>query len=160
TFGFFIQLNGSNSLPLSFVDNCAESIVLAGLKPGVEGEVFNVIDDERLTSREFFKAYSKKVKTFSVRIPYVAAYLLCFLWEKYSKWSKNQLPPAFNRRRCTAEWKSYSYSNEKIRKRLDWKPRVPLQKAMAAFLSQFDLTAPDQISHVSPNEKRYYSPQC
>src|SRR6266576_4649484 len=37
TFGFFIQVNGSNILPLSFVDNCAEAIVLAGLKPGVEG---------------------------------------------------------------------------------------------------------------------------
>jgi nucleoside-diphosphate-sugar epimerase len=138
TFGFFIQLNGSNPLPLSFVDNCAESIVLAGLKPGIEGEVFNVIDDEQLTSRQFFKAYSKKVKTFSVRIPYVIAYLLCLLWEKYSRWSKNQLPPVFNRRRCAAEWKNYSYSNEKIRRRLDWKPRVPLHKAMAAFLSQFD----------------------
>ena len=32
TFGFFIQVNGSNLLPLSFVDNCAEAIVLAGLQ--------------------------------------------------------------------------------------------------------------------------------
>src|SRR5439155_26984706 len=29
-FGFFIQVNGSNFLPLTFVDNCAEAIVLAG----------------------------------------------------------------------------------------------------------------------------------
>jgi nucleoside-diphosphate-sugar epimerase len=31
TFGFFIHLGGSNQLPLTFVDNCAEAIVLAGL---------------------------------------------------------------------------------------------------------------------------------
>ena len=52
------------SLPLTFVDNCAEAIVLAGLKPGVEGEVFNVVDDELLTSRQFLKAYKKKVTAF------------------------------------------------------------------------------------------------
>jgi nucleoside-diphosphate-sugar epimerase len=138
TFGFFIQVNGSNLLPLSFVDNCAETIVLAGLKSGVEGEVFNVVDDELLSGKQFLKEYKKKVNGFSVRIPYLLAYVLCLLWEKYSSWSKNQLPPAFNRRRCEAEWKSYSYSNEKVRKQLNWKPRVPLDRAMAAFLSQFD----------------------
>jgi nucleoside-diphosphate-sugar epimerase len=138
TFGFFIQVNGSNLLPLSFVDNCAEAIVLAGLKPGVEGEVFNVVDDELLSGRQFFKTYNKKVNGFSVRIPYILAYVLSSLWEKYSRWSRNQLPPAFNRRRCAAEWNSYGYSNEKLRKRLDWKPRVPLDQAMVAFLSQFN----------------------
>src|SRR4029077_15052690 len=31
TFGLFVQVSGSNSLPLTFVDNCAEAVVLAGL---------------------------------------------------------------------------------------------------------------------------------
>src|SRR5438874_12341224 len=66
TFGFLIQVNGSNILPLSFVDNCAEAIVLAGLKPGVEGEIFNVVDDELLSGRRFLKAYKNKVSGFSV----------------------------------------------------------------------------------------------
>ncbi len=138
TFGFFIQVNGSNILPLSFVDNCAEAIVLAGLKPGVEGEIFNVVDDELLSGRRFLKAYKNKVSGFSARIPYNLAYLLCLLWEKHSRWSKNQLPPAFNRRRCSAEWKGNCYSNQKLRERLGWKPRVPIKQAMDAFLSQFE----------------------
>jgi len=60
TFGLFIQVNGSNVLPLSFVDNCAEAIVLAGLKPGVEGEIFNVVDNELLTSHQFLRAYNRR----------------------------------------------------------------------------------------------------
>src|SRR5437868_1495051 len=60
TFGFFIHVGGSNFLPLTFVANCAEAIVLAGLRPGVEGEIFNVVDDESMTSREFLKAYKKR----------------------------------------------------------------------------------------------------
>jgi len=139
TFGFFIQVNGSNLLPLSFVDNCAEAIVLAGLKPGIDGEVFNVVDDELLTSRQFLEAYKEKVKSFrSIRVPYFVGYGLCFLWQKYSKWSKDQLPPAFNRRRCAAEWKPMRYSNSKLKERLGWQPRVPMNQAMEAFLRQFE----------------------
>jgi nucleoside-diphosphate-sugar epimerase len=139
TFGFFIHLGGSNLLPLTFVDNCAEAIVLGGLKPGIDNEIFNIVDDQLLTSGEFLKAYKRKVKPFpSIGLPYPAAYLMCSLWEKYSKWSKNQLPPAFNRRRCAAEWKGNRYSSEKLHQRLGWKPRVPLDKAMEAFLAQFE----------------------
>src|SRR5437870_9467392 len=61
TFGFFVQVDGSHLLPLTFVDNCAEAIVLAGLKPGVDGEIFNVVDDELLTSSQFLKAYKERV---------------------------------------------------------------------------------------------------
>jgi nucleoside-diphosphate-sugar epimerase len=136
SFGSFVHLGGSNELPLTFVDNCAEAIVLAGLKPDVDGEIFNIVDNELLTSQAFLRAY-KKAKPFrSIRVPYWAAYVACFLWEKYSKWSKGQLPPVFNRRRCAAEWKGNSYSNKKLQERLGWKPRVPMEKAMDAFLGQ------------------------
>ncbi len=138
TFGLFIQINGSNVLPLTFVDNCAEAIVLAGLRPGVEREVLNVVDDELLSGSEFLKTYKKKVNRFSARIPYGLAYVLCLIWEKHCRWSKNQLPPAFNRRRCSAEWKGNCYSNQKLRERLGWKPRVPMKQALQAFLSQFE----------------------
>jgi nucleoside-diphosphate-sugar epimerase len=127
-------------LPLSFVDNCAEAIVLAGLKPGIDGEVFNVVDDDLLSGKEFLRAYNKKTNGASVRVPYAIAYVLCLLWERYSRWSKNQLPPVFNRRRCSAEWKGNLYSNRKLRERLGWAPRVPMKKAIAAFLAQFEST--------------------
>src|SRR5436305_11532968 len=81
TFGFFIQVNGSNMLPLTYVDNCAEAIVLAGLKPGVEGEIFNVVDDEVPTGRQFLESYKNRAKPFrSVRIPYSLAYAICMFW--------------------------------------------------------------------------------
>lgn len=139
TFGFFIHVGGSNLLPLTFVDNCAEAIVMAGLKPGLEGESFNVVDDDLLTSGQFLRAYKRHMQRFvSVWIPYSLAYALCLLWEKYSKWSKGQLPPAFNRRRCAAEWKANRFSNQKLQQRLGWKPRVNLEQAMVSFLSQFE----------------------
>ena len=136
-FGPFIQVSGSNLLPLTYVDNCAEAIVLAGLTPGIDGEVFNIVDDDLLTARQFLKTYKVARRFRSVSVPYWVAYGACCAWEKYSKWSKGQLPPAFNRRRCVANWKSQRYSNEKLKTRLGWKPRVPMKQAMETFHAQF-----------------------
>ncbi len=121
------------------MDNCAEAIVLAGLKPEAEGETFNVVDDDLPTSRQFVRAYKRQVRGFrSVPLPYPVAYGLCRLWERYSEKSKGQLPSAFNRRRAAAEWKGNRYSNQKLKDRLGWKPRVNMRDAMDAFLGQFE----------------------
>lgn len=137
TFGFFAHLGGSNELPLTFVDNCAEAIVLAGLTPGVDGEVFNVVDDEKMTSREFLSARKSVGNFFSVSVPYALADLGCRLWENYSKRSQGQLPAVFNRRRCAAEWKGNRYSNKKLHALLGWKPKVKMDDAMKLFLAQY-----------------------
>ena len=138
TFGFFMHMGGVNQLPLTFVDNCAEAIVLAGAKPGIEGEVFNIVDDELITSNEFLAAYKTVVTSFhSLRVPYPVARALSWVWEKYSQHSRGQLPPVFNRRRCSAEWKGQRFSNQKIRQRVGWRPSVPMEQAMQAFLAQF-----------------------
>jgi nucleoside-diphosphate-sugar epimerase len=137
TFGVFMHIGGANQLPLTYVDNCAEAIVLAGVKPEVDGEVFNVVDDELLTSAEFLRAYKRRVGMFSIRVPYFLASVLCRMWENYSRRSQGQLPPAFNRRRCAAEWKGNRFTNRKLRERLGWTPRVGIDEAMRAFLGQF-----------------------
>lgn len=132
--GVFFHMGGSNRIPFTYVDNCAEAIVLAGLTAGVEGEAFNVVDDELPTSREFLALYKKRVRPFrSIRVPRAAGYLLCALWEKYAGWSKGQLPPVFNTRRWSNDWKGNRYSNEKLKTLLAWKPRVTFQEAAQRF---------------------------
>jgi nucleoside-diphosphate-sugar epimerase len=131
TFGIFIHLGGSNRIPFTYIDNCAEAIVLASIKQGIEGEDFNIVDDDLPTSREFLRSYKAKVKSFrSLYIPYPVFYFLSFLWEKYSSWSKGQLPPVFNRRKSAANWKANVYSNMKIKKMLGWKQRVATKEGM------------------------------
>lgn len=147
TFGFLIHIGGGNQLPLTYVDNCADAVVLAALKPGVDGEIFNVVDDDVLTSRQFLRAWKRRTgRKFSVRLPYFLAWWLNGWWEDFSKRRQGQLPPAFNRRRCAAEWKGNRYSNEKLKQKLGWKPRVPMDQAMAAFLGQFKPEAANSSS--------------
>lgn len=134
TFGFFMHLGGGGRLPLTYVDNCAEAIVLAGLVRGAEGEVFNVVDDNLPTSRAFLRAYKQRVRNFfSMPIPYPAAYALCLLWEWYAKRSKGQLLPVFNRRECAFAWKGHSFSNRKLKEGLGWQCRVPMEEALQRY---------------------------
>jgi nucleoside-diphosphate-sugar epimerase len=134
TFGLFLHLGGGNEVPLTYVDNCAEAIVLAGLQPGVEGEVFNVVDDDLPSSRKFLRLYKKNVRQFrSVYVPHAVSYALCYLWEKYSAWSEGQLPPVYGRRAWHVYWKKTRYTNQKLKRHLGWCPPVPPAEALATY---------------------------
>ena len=126
TFGIFLHLGGGNAMPLTYVDNCADAMVLAGLTKDVDGEVFNVVDDNLPSSRKFLRLYKRNVKRFkSIYVPHALAYCLCGLWEWYSKWSRGQLPQAYNRKMWHATWKRTRYSNAKLKTRVGWQPAVP-----------------------------------
>jgi len=136
TFGVFLHLGLNNIIPLTYVDNCAEAIVLAGLKKGIDGEIINILDDDLPRSREFLKLYKRKVRDFfSIPVPYPAWYFLNYLWEKYSNWSEGQLPPVFNQRFCATYWKGNTYSNQKAKELLGWQPRVDMDKALRNFFN-------------------------
>jgi len=134
TFGVFLHLGGSNTIPFTYVDNCAEAILLAGLKKGVDGEVFNVVDDDLPSSRQFLRLYKRNVRRFtSIYVPHVVSYALCGAWEKYSNWSEGQLPPVFNRKTWQAYWKKTRYSNDKVKARLGWTPKVPTTEGLRRY---------------------------
>jgi len=134
TFGVFLHLGGRNQIPFTYVDNCAKAIVLAGLKEGVDGEVFNIVDDDLPKSHIFLREYKSRVGPMrSVSIPYWLFYFLCYLWESYAEWSHGQLPSVFNRRKCAAYWKGNRYSNDKLKSRLGWEPSVPFEEAMRLY---------------------------
>jgi nucleoside-diphosphate-sugar epimerase len=134
TFGFFLHIGGSNTIPFTYVENCADAIVLAGLVRGVDGEIFNIVDDDLPSSRSFLRQYKRNVKKFrSLPVPHVLSFALCYAWEKYADWSKGQLPPAFNRKRWYSYWKKTRYSNEKLKKKLGWTPKVTTAEGLRRY---------------------------
>ena len=134
TFGIFLHLGGSNKIPFTYVENCAEAVVLAGIIRGVDGEVFNVVDDNLPSSRSFLNLYKRNVKRFkSIYVPHALSYLLCYLWEKYSALSEGQLPPAYSRSLWHAHWKKTCYSNEKLKRQLGWKMKVSTKEGLERY---------------------------
>jgi nucleoside-diphosphate-sugar epimerase len=137
TFGLFLHMGGSNRIPFTYVENCANAIVLAGLVKGVDGEAFNVVDDHLPSSRQFLRSYKANVGRFkSLYLPHFISYLLCCWWESYSRWSKGQLPPGFSRGRWYAEWRPTRYSNDKLKKRLGWAASVSTQEGLRRYFQK------------------------
>jgi nucleoside-diphosphate-sugar epimerase len=136
TFGIFLHMGSSNRIPFTYVDNCADAIVLAGVTPGIEREIFNIVDDDVPTSRAFLKMYKRRVGPFrSISLPRPASYALCYLWERASARSQRQLPEFLNRRAWRAYWKGSRYSNRKLKERLGWTPRVSMGDGLERFFA-------------------------
>jgi nucleoside-diphosphate-sugar epimerase len=132
--GLYLHLGGSNLIPITYVDNCADAIALAGFAPGIDGQVFNIVDDDLPRARTLLRLYKKNVKSFfSVYIPHPVGRFLSAMWENYSNWSRGQLPPAFNRRRWATYWQGNRYSNHKLKTVLGWRPKVSTDVALTRF---------------------------
>jgi nucleoside-diphosphate-sugar epimerase len=134
TFGVFLHLGGSNRIPFTYVDNCADAIVLSGLIQGVEGNVFNIVDDDLPSSRQFLRLYKRHVRRFkSIYVPHFVSYALSYLWEKYSAWSEGQLEPTFNRGAWHSYWKKTRYTNEKLKRLLGWTPKITMCEGLMRY---------------------------
>jgi len=80
--------------------------------------------------------YKQQVRRLiSIPIPYRVFYVLSHIWEAYSRWSEDQLPPAFNRKTCSAYFKGNTYSNKKAKSLLGWHPRVHMGDALQHYFA-------------------------
>jgi nucleoside-diphosphate-sugar epimerase len=123
--GVFLHLGGTNLLPLTYVENCADALVMAGQRPEADGQTYNVVDDDLVTAKQYLDRYRREVRPLRVlRVPYPLLWLGSWCVESYSKWSKGQLPPVFTRYRTATAWRPTRFTNAKL-KALGWAPAVP-----------------------------------
>ena len=131
-----LRMGGGHRLPYTYVENCAQAICLAGTTPGVDGEIFNVIDDETPTGRQLDRlARQHRHIRHSLWIPQCAVTPLWALYAWYARKSEGQLPEVLNAYRSQALWKPLRYSNEKVRRRLNWRPRVSTEMGLSATIT-------------------------
>jgi len=129
-YGIFLHLGRDNLLPLSYVDNCAEAIVIAGQRNDTNGQAYNVHDDDLPTCAQYLRAYKKSVKPLrSVWMPYALTNAMSHLVERYHHYSKGQLPAIFTPYKTATSWKGNRFSNTKL-KGLGWKQLVPTDEGM------------------------------
>jgi nucleoside-diphosphate-sugar epimerase len=135
--GLFLYLGGSNRLPLTYVDNCAEAIAVAGQSDAANGQTYNVVDDDLPTCKEYLARYRREVKPLRVvPIPYPAMVGLSTLVQKYHAFSKGQLPAIFTPYKTATSWKGNQFDNGKL-KGLGWRPLVSTEEGIRRAFEWF-----------------------
>lgn len=114
-------------LPLTYVENCADCISVAASREPQTPEVFNVFDDDRVTtwaySGDCFNAM--KERHLRIPVPYYAGMFVAQLAALTSKLlfgPAGRLPSLLVPRRYEAQFKPLRYSTRKLRDELQWHP--------------------------------------
>lgn len=135
--GLLLHLGRGNTIPFTYVDNCAEAVVAVGRSEASWGEVYNVVDDELLSSADYLRAYRRHVRRIRyLTLPFPLTMLLsrCVAW--YHRWSQGQLPAFFTPYKTRSLWRGNTFSNAKL-KALGWRPPVPTDEGMRRTFAAF-----------------------
>lgn len=131
-----LRMGGRQLIPFTYVENCAAAIVLAGLTEGIDGSVFNVVDDDLPSGIEVLRRHRRageRIRTLPV--PQFGIKWLARFNESYSRRTEGQIPAVLTRHRVEAMWKPLKYSNERARKQLGWSPAVSFDEALDRTLA-------------------------
>lgn len=121
-------------VPLIYVENAADAVVLAGTTEGVERGIFNVIDDPDLTQQRYFRTLSE-VRSRPLRVVYLPVSLVAPAVKAVDFAHK-----LAKRRPWTVAYqllrseRSARYSTDAARTRLGWTPAVDLRTSLQESL--------------------------
>jgi nucleoside-diphosphate-sugar epimerase len=129
--GLFLHLGGRCPVPLTFVENCAEALALAGTAPAAPGRALCIVDDDLPESRALLARYRREVEPVrTVPIPYPALRILARANQWYSRRTAGHLPPVWTPYKVASLWRPQRYSNRLAREVLGWTPRVSMSEAL------------------------------
>jgi nucleoside-diphosphate-sugar epimerase len=133
-------------LPYTFVTNCASAVAAAVLTTGIEGEAFNIVDDELPTARQIVNAYRQSGGDLRVvRVPGWATPSLSRLYAWCHTRSDGVLPSSFLPYVVDPLYRPLRFSNTTAKVRLQWQPRVDVLKALRLTVAARDAYSSPQL---------------
>jgi peptidoglycan/xylan/chitin deacetylase (PgdA/CDA1 family)/glycosyltransferase involved in cell wall biosynthesis len=149
-----LRFGGNNSLPLTYVHNCAEALLVAGTHRDAAGQVYNVVDNDLPTCREYARAYNQNVTRIpSIAVPYGGVRLISMIVAKYHRYSNGQLPAILTPYKAANLWGGNRFDNSKLRS-IGWRQLVStpkgLQHTFAAFRTGLESKMPKPIPFAGP----------
>ena len=131
---FAVIGDGGFILPLVYVDNMVEAILVAMINPLSTGRIYNVIDPEKVTKKQFMEGLVKRLYPDSrtIYLPFNILKLLVFCLETICKALKKR--PFLTLYRLNSSQKPVVYNALKITRDLAWQPPVTVAAAFNALI--------------------------
>jgi predicted dehydrogenase len=122
--------DGSVPLPLTYIDNAVDALILGATVPGIGGESFNIVDQDVLTQREYLELLRQSTGGTPrvLRLPRLAYYGIAVMAELAAKARGKEA--STNRYRVRTRLKRVRWDCSKAQRVLQWRPRVPLREGL------------------------------
>jgi nucleoside-diphosphate-sugar epimerase len=123
--------SGGNALPLVYVTDVVQGLLLCADLPQAQGEAYNITNDQQLTQGEFLHAIAQEIGAPSPRlhIPYAAAYSLAFIAERMTGLMRLK-HPVVTRHGVTLFGTDNRHSIEKAHTELGFVPQVGIREGV------------------------------
>jgi nucleoside-diphosphate-sugar epimerase len=142
--------SGSNAVPLVYVSDMVQGLLLALDHPRAVGQVYNIGNDQPLTQKSLLSAIAQEIGAPSPRthVPYHLLYTAAYAAERIATVSGNRIAPFVTRHGVKLYGADNHLSIDKARRELGFAPQVALRQgvrlAAAWYLHQTQWT-PDEM---------------
>jgi len=132
---WWFRLGSSATLPLTYVENCAEALVDAATSEACIRSILNVVDDELPTQREFMARLRKYVdpRPRIIPVPWTLLRVTaegCEVLNHRVLRGRARMPTTLVPASVHASAKPLRYPNDRIKRLIGWEPRYGLDEAL------------------------------
>ena len=127
---------GRNALPLTYVDNVVDGILLALTSPNAAGGAFNLVDDPQPPAREAAKQ-ADAVTQGGVRfvgLPPAPLKVLASRLEAKAAEANAETPPKLSNFQIASATRDVRYATTRAREDLGWEPEIGLEEGLRRTL--------------------------
>jgi nucleoside-diphosphate-sugar epimerase len=128
---------GNNALPLVYVTDVVQGLLLALDHPAAVGEAFNITNDAPLSQQEFLESIASEIGATPPRVhaPYPVLYAAASLAERLAPITRRQ--PPVTRLGVKLFGTSNRHAIDKARRELGYEPRVALREGVRRAASSY-----------------------
>jgi len=124
--------SGNNAVPLVYVTDMVQGLLLALDSERAVGKAYNISNDQVLTQKVFLSTIAQEigVKTPRIHVPYYPLYAAAYAAERIATFSNDRIPPFVTRHGVKLYGADNRLSIDKARRELGYAPKVPLIEAV------------------------------
>jgi nucleoside-diphosphate-sugar epimerase len=154
----WLKIGGKSTLPMTYVENCAEAIAQALTAEPAFGRTINIVDDELPTQQRYIDGLLERESEPPKLIPVNWSLMqglanLAWFVNKGLLRGQARLPGILVPAQLQARFRPLQYSNQLAKSLLDWTPRYAFEESLDRSYSSQDLIAvePEAVSAISAN---------
>lgn len=124
--------SGRNALPLVYVTDVVEGLLLALEQDGAVGQAYNISNDRPLSQRQFLDAVAREIGAAPprLRVPYRALYAIAYSAERLAEMTHSSREPVVTRHGVNLFGTDNRHAIDKARSELGYRPRMPLDEGI------------------------------